>query len=295
MRLEKCEACGRRVAWVGVWANLLLVILKFIIGFTSGSKALFADGLHSLSNIITAFAILVSRRFTHKRASERFAYGFGKAEFLAAGFVSLLIIVVACLLISVSIKHLLYAHSSPHFTAVIMAVISIISNELLFRYMKCASSQLKSQTILANAWANRADSFSSCAVIIGVFGSRLGIPHLDPIAALVVVGVIVKISMSILIDSVRALMDASVNPVYSEEINDILRHVDGVQAITRLKTRQVGHYVWAEMDIHVDPICSLANGNMIGREVKAALLDKIGDFERITVHIVPVAASGNSR
>jgi cation diffusion facilitator family transporter len=285
---DNCKTCASRVAWIGVWTNVLMVILKLFIGYTSGSKACIADGLHSASNIITALAILVSHRYTKKLDSEEFPYGFGKIEFLAASFVSLLIIVGALSLITISVHHLLANNTEPpHFSAIVMAVISIGANEMLYRYMRCVGTSINSQTVMANAWSNRADCFSSFAVIIGVVGAKLGIPHLDAITALLVVAVIVKISLTILFESVKSLMDVSVNDKYGEDIKDTVHSVEGVQGLSNLKTRQVGHYVWAEMDIHIDPLYALRDGYHIGQMVRDELLVQIADLDKIIIHYRP--------
>ncbi|UCD87776.1 MAG: cation transporter [Desulfobacterales bacterium] len=266
-----------------------MVILKFTVGITSGSKACMADGLHSASNIVTAFAIMLSHKIGNKPANSRYPFGYGKVEFVAAGFISLLIIAGAVTLISVSINHLLNEPSTPpHFSALLMAIISIGANEMLFRFMRCAGTQLKSQTILANAWANRADCFSSFAVIIGVVGARLGFHHLDPVAALFVVAVIIKVSIKILIDSVKALMDSSVNDVYGEEIETIVERIEDVRGVSGLKTRHIGQKIWAELDILVDSHCSMREGHLIADRVKKVLLEKLRDLEMVLVHFKPM-------
>jgi len=285
---KRCEKCARRVVLVGIWTNVLMVVLKFIVGITSGSKACIADGLHSASNIITAFAIEVSHRVGKKSSNAQFHHGYGKVEFVAAGFVSLLIIAGAVTLISVSIKNLIREPSvPPHFSAVLMALISIGANEMMFRYMRCAGTRLKSQTILANAWANRADCFSSMAVIIGVVGAKLGLHHLDPIAAFCVVAIIIKISIKILADSAKALMDSSVNDVYGEEIETIVESMEDVQGICRLRTRHIGHKIWVELDILVATECNIREGHMIADRVKKALLEKVTDLEKAFVNFQP--------
>ena len=289
MQSEKCHECRKKVAWVGISVNVLLVVTKLVIGITSGSKACLADALHSTSNIITASAIWVSHKLTKKQANLSFNHGFGKAEFLAAGFVSFFILIAAISLISVSIKHLLHEPGSPpHLSAVLVAVISIATNEMLFRYMRCVGTKFKSQTILANAWANRADSFSSMAVIIGVIGTRMGIPHLDPICAMIVVVVIVKISASILIDSIKSLMDVSVNDIYGAEIEETTKKIIGVQDMSDLKTRQIGSHIWAEFNIHIEPLCKLKDGLDMAATVKKALMLKIPDLEQVLIHVLPV-------
>ena len=290
MNCHNCNTCGQKVVWVSVAVNVVLAFVKFLVGYASGSWALLADGLHSSANIITAFSILISRRLTQQESSDEYHFGLSKAEFLAAAFSSLLIIVGSGVLIAVSIKHLL---SEPVvvkcWLASMVAIVSIVANEMLFRYMRCVGSNLKSRTIMASAWSNRADVISSLAVLGGIIGTKLGIPHLDPIAALIVIAAIIKMSGTMLIDSLKSLMDVSVNNQYREEIKDLVRGLDGVRAIENIKTRKVGHYVWAELDVLVDPSHSLKTAACIGEMVKKALLGEINDLERVTVHTRPLS------
>lgn len=293
LEFEQCATCGERVAWAGIWTSATLFLLKILVGVISGSKACIADGLHSASNIITSSVIILSQRVGRKRINSSFPYGYGKVEFLAAGLVSLLITGAAVLLISVSINQMVRQPSSPpHFSALLMALISIGANEMLFRFMRCAGTRLNSQTIMASAWANRADSFSSLAVIVGVAGGKLGFHHLDPIAALVVVAVIIKVSVSIISDSVKALMDSSVNHTYGKEIVTIVEGVEEVRAISGLKTRHMGQKVWVELDILIDPACSIRDGHRIAEGVKVAILSKKRELERVLVHFRPMENEG---
>ncbi|MBF0413929.1 MAG: cation transporter [Desulfamplus sp.] len=285
----KCEKCGERVATIGIVTNLILVVMKLVVGVTSGSKACLADGLHSTSNIITAFAITVSQKLTKKTKNERFPFGFGKIEFIAAGFTSLFIIAAAIMLISASIDHLMQEPSAPpHLSAFLSGVISILANEMLFRYMRCVGTRLKSQTMMANAWANRADAFSSVAVIVGVIGSRLGFHHLDPICAIVVVAIIIKVSVDILIESIKSLMDSSVNHLYGDEITEIVSKIDGVQGVAELKTRHIGQKIWAEVDILVNSDSTMKQGEDIAGMVRTHLLQQVRDLERVMVHFRPL-------
>jgi len=289
MLYKECKKCLNRVAAVGIWTNLALVILKIFIGFTSGSKACIADGLHSASNIVTSFAITLSQKIGQKKRNKNYHYGYGKIEFLAAAFISLLIIVGALALISLSIKHLLNEPSvPPHFSAIIIALISIGANEMMFRFMRCVGIQFKSQSIIANAWANRADCFSSIAVIVGVVGSRLGLHHLDPAAAIVVVAIIIKVSLAILLESIKALMDGSVNNIYGQEIQSILLDQDWIQGVKDIRTRHIGQKIWAELSIIVDQHCTMNEGQAIATKIKRLLIEKILDLERVTVHLEPL-------
>lgn len=293
MNRNHCEDCGIRSAYIAIGVNSLLTVLKFIVGFYSGSKALFADGLHSAANIVTASTIVLSHRIGKKPATYRYPYGYGKVEFIAAGGISLFITIGAIVLISVSIRHMFQGSSTtPDFSALLMAVISIGANEMLFRYMRCAGTQLKSPTIIASAWGNRADCFSSLVVIIGTIGSRLGFHHLDPVAALCVVAIIIKVSYGILAESVKALMDTSVNDVYGETVKAIVDDMEDIEGILKLKTRQVGQKIWVDLDILVDPEATVGKGHMIATRVKEALLEEIRDVERVWVNFRSVESEG---
>jgi len=288
MRYQKCEICLNKVANIGILTNLILGVLKVWVGITSGSKACIADGLQSGSNIITAFAITVSQKISNRNKTDQFSFGFGKIEFVAAAFISLFVVFGALVLVSITIKHLLNEQSSPpHFSAILMAIISIGANEMLFRYMRCVGTQFKSQSILANAWANRADCFSSIAVIVGVVGARFGLHHLDPVAALFVVAVIIKVSFSILVDSIKALMDSSVNHIYAEDISIIATSVENVRGINSIKTRHIGQKIWAELNITVDQQCTIEQAQQIAENVRQMLMKQILDLERVCVIYEP--------
>ncbi len=279
------------MAWVGIWTNLAMGVMKLFIGITSGSKSCIADGLHSFSNIVTAMAIMLSQKVSKKNEDGDYPFGYGKIEFIAAGCISLFIVGAACSLITLTIKHLLSEPSAPpHFSALIAAVISIGTNEILFRYMRCVGTRFKSQAILANAWANRADCFSSSAVVIGVLGSRLGYHHLDPICALFVVIVIIKVSLNILIESINALMDSSLNNVYGDEIIEIVEKIEDVHGIAELRTRHIGQKIWAELNIIIDSTCNMKEGQAIADKVKQHLVNQISDLERVLVYFEPAEA-----
>ena len=208
--------CANRIGWVSFWVNLSLVVLKITVGVIGGSKACIADGLHSASNVVVAVAIIMSQKISSRRNNSEYHYGYGKIEFLLTGFISFFIISGALALLFLSIKHLVSEPvvSPPHLSAALMALISIGATEMLFRYMRCAGVQVNSQIILAGAWANRANCFSSVAVLVGVISAKFGYHYLDPVTAILVVGIIIKACYKMLIDSVRALMDYSVNDRY---------------------------------------------------------------------------------
>jgi cation diffusion facilitator family transporter len=252
MSKPECIACGNRVAWIGIGANALLVILKIAVGIAAGSKACLADALHSATNIFTAFFILISRKYVTKPIDERHPYGYGKVEFIASATVSINIIIFTAVLVILSLESIIHKPSPPpHPMALVCAVISILANEMLFRYFRCVGFEVRSQTIIANAWTNRADSFSSLVVLFGVLGSRLGFHHLDPIAAVIIGAIIVKVSIDNIKEAVAGLMDANIRPETMVAIDGILRNLDEVQNIRHLRARLAGDEIWIDVGIQI--------------------------------------------
>jgi cation diffusion facilitator family transporter len=272
------------VGWVGIGVNLAMVAMKVVVGISAGSRACLADALHSGSNIVTAFAIFISRKLTGKPSDETHPYGHGKVEFIAAGLVSVLIFLFTIFLVVTSLEHIIYKPvPPPHLSALLVALVSIATNEMLFRYFRCVGTQLRSQTIIANAWANRADCFSSSAVVIGVLGSRLGFHHLDPIAAVVVAVIIMKVCISCIKESVAGLMDRSVPEETVATLTRIIEGVDQVQGIQHLRTRLMGDKIWVDLGIRVAAGHSVNECERIKEQLRRCVLESVQGVGQILV------------
>jgi cation diffusion facilitator family transporter len=280
----ECLICGQRIAWIGIAVNLAMVALKVLVGVTAGSKACLADALHSSSNIVTAFAIVISRKLRDRPQDEVHPYGYGKIEFIAAGAVSLIIIALTGLLVYAALDHIIYKPvPPPHLTALLIAVMSIATNEVMFRYFSCVGKQLRSQTILANAWANRADCFSSLAVVVGVIGARLGFHHLDPIAAVVVAAIIVKVSISCIRESVAGLMDRSVPPATLESLRNAVRGASDVERICHLRGRLLGNKIWVELGVEVGSGQTVDECEAIREALERRLLEAVPGIGNVSI------------
>jgi cation diffusion facilitator family transporter len=285
----ECVRCGQRVGWVGVGVNLAMVAMKVFVGLAAGSRACLADALHSGSNIVTAFAIFVSRKLTSKPIDDDHPYGHGKVEFIAAGAVSLVIMLLTIVLVVTSLQHIIYKPvPPPHLTAGLVALVSIIVNEILFRYFRCAGTVLRSQTITANAWANRADSFSSTTVVVGVIGSRLGFHHLDPIAAVVVAVIIVKVSIRGIREAVTGLMDHNVPTETDQALRRAVAGQEGVRGLRYLRARNLGNKIWVDLGVIVSPQNTVSECEEIGERLRAAICAGVTGVEHVQVDYEPM-------
>ena len=282
----ECLRCGERIGWIGIGVNLAMVSLKILVGITAGSKACLADALHSSSNIVTAFAIFLSRKMRDRPEDKDHPYGYGKIEFIAAAGVSILIIALTVILVFSALDHVIYKPvPAPHWTALIVAVMSILTNEVMFRYFSCVGTQLRSQTIIANAWANRADCFSSLAVLVGVIGAQLGFHHLDPVAAIFVALVIVKVSVGSIRESIGGLMDRNVPPSLLKKLRKAVRNVEEIQAITFLKARLLGNKIWVDLGIEVDDDYTVTECDEISDAVRARVSESVRGVGQVNVSV----------
>ncbi|MGA2228785.1 MAG: cation diffusion facilitator family transporter, partial [Syntrophobacteraceae bacterium] len=179
-------------------------------------------------------------------------------------------------------------YGPPYPSALLMALVSILANVVLARYLRCAGTQLKMQSLLSSAWAHRENLVSSVIVFVGVLGAELGLGVMDPIAAILVVAILVKACAQIVLDSVKALMDFSANSIYGKKVTAIVEEVEGVEHLSAVRTRKIGHKVWFDLDICVNPSQSILEANHIAQKVKNALLKQVADLEKVTVNCRPL-------
>ncbi|MEY2893994.1 MAG: hypothetical protein RJA98_3902, partial [Pseudomonadota bacterium] len=181
-------AAGRRSTWVSVAVNLLLTTVQIAAGVLTRSQGLIADGIHSLSDLVADFVVLVAGHHSQKDADEDHPYGHQRFETAASLALGALLLAVGLGMVWSAVLKLENPETVPavHLGALWVAGLALMSKELLFRYMLRVAKQVKSSMLVANAWHARSDAASSLVVGIGIAGNLLGYPILDPIAALVV-------------------------------------------------------------------------------------------------------------
>ena len=247
----------RKVTWIGFWVNAILTALKLVFGIYGRSDALVADGVHSMSDFATDLIVLAFVGIAYKSADNDHPYGHGKFE----TFASLLIAVVlfgagAALGIggAISISQSLSGHILPRPDAwtIVIAALSIVSKEALFRYTIAAGHKADSSALVANAWHHRSDAVSSIATLAGVtaafaLGEQWRI--LDPVAAIIISAFIIVSAVQIARPSVNELLERSLPESQVTEIERTIASVDGVRSFHRLRTRRNGHsYIF---DVHI--------------------------------------------
>lgn len=279
----------RKVTVIGSVVDFVLGVAKIITGWFANSQALIADGIHSLSDLLTGFIVLYAAKHSHKSADEIHPYGYGRIETLATVSLGIVLISVAVGIAYEAVKRLNDPAVALDFTtmALLIALLSVISKEWVYRYTISAAQRLHSDLLTASAWHSRSDAFSSIVVLIGISGVMFGYPYWDAVAAVVVAAMIAKIGSGLVRSSTLELIDVALDP---DKVSAIRRHihaVTGVRSVHTLRTRKSAGSVFVDVHIQVDPRLSVSEGHQIGDSVRRRLLQQVDEVTDVTVHIDP--------
>jgi len=278
---------ARRVTLVGMAVDFLLGVGKIIIGLLASSQAVVADGIHSLSDVITDIFVLIVTRIANSKPDREHPYGHARFETLGTVLLGLVLLLVAAALaydnISLAIQGA--GDATPGWAALVITLASIISKEWLFHYTRKAGEKIRSNLLIANAWHSRTDMFSSLVVLIGVAGAMLGISWLDAVAAVIVALIIGKIGLSLILGSLRELVDTGLSVEETDAIKQEIVSMEGVRSAHNLRTRQMGADIFLDVHIRVGPTISVSEGHQIGEWVTKRLLQRFQSIKDLTYHI----------
>lgn len=278
-----------RVTIIGSIVDFLLGISKIFIGFTAQSQALIADGIHSLSDLVTDFAVLYAAKHSHQEADEDHPYGHGRIETVVTVGLGIALIGVAVGIMIDATNRLFNPNTllSPGYLALVIAFISVISKEAIYQYTMVMARRYRSNMLKANAWHSRSDAISSIIVVIGIAGSMAGLTYLDAIAAIGVGIMIAKIGWDLAWSSIKELIDTGLEAERVKEIEDRILAVDGVTTLHILRTRQIGADALVDVHIQVEPHISVSEGHYISETVRTKLIKEIEEVIDVMVHIDP--------
>ncbi len=279
----------RFITWVGAGVDLLLAAIKIVIGWIAHSQALIADGIHSLSDLLTDFMVLFAARHSHREADEEHPYGHGRIETAMTVALGVALFLVAGGITLDAVDRLFFGGELARLEAIALgaAALSVLVKEGLFHYTRHYARRHRSPMLEANAWHHRSDAISSLVVIVGVAGAMGGYPWLDAVAAVVVAVMIARIAWELIWQSVRELIDTALEKEEIARIRETIHDVEGVEALHMLRTRRSGGDALVDVHIQVDPRISVSEGHQIGEAVRRRLLEDLDFVTDVTVHIDP--------
>ncbi len=292
----KQKIAGRQIKSVtnlAIAANLALFVIKVLVGLLSGSIALIADGIHSLSDMATDFAVLLGYYFGSKEPDQEHPYGHGRAETFSTMFIAVVLVVVGGFIIwkasmAIAKVHSAQEHARRMWGAVFwVALLSVVVKEALYKVSKKVAVKTNSSALYANAWHHRTDALSSIAVVIGFAAMRWGYMHGDHVAAIVVGLLIILVGVKIIGDCLRELTEGAVDEGTIKHIKSIINSNSSIRQWHKLRSRTVGREVFLDLHILVDPDLSIAGAHEIAESLERALHEQITRPVNVTVHIEP--------
>ncbi len=263
--LQERAAAASRSTWVSVWVNVVLSTLQIVVGVLSKSQGLIADGIHSLSDLVADFVVLLANRHSQQDADENHPYGHQRFETAASLVLGLLLLAVGVGMVWSAVLKLETPETvaQVHAVALWVAGAALVGKELLFRYMLAVAKRVKSSMLVANAWHARSDAASSLVVGIGIAGNLAGYPILDPIAALIVGFMVAKMGWTFGWDALHDLMDRAVDAQEVQAICQTLRDTPGVSDVHDVRTRKMGDMIVVDAHIEVDASLTVEAGHDI--------------------------------
>ncbi|WP_304985066.1 cation diffusion facilitator family transporter [Coxiella-like endosymbiont] len=278
------------VSLISAFVNTLLALFKIGVGIICYSQALIADGIHSLSDLLTDGLVVIAGHLGAQSPDKEHPYGHGRIETIGAIIISLILIFVALGIITFdTLHHIIHrVHSTtPTFSVIVVGIVSVIANESLFRYTLIKGNKINSDLLRTNAWHNRSDALVSLIVLASVIGTRLGITYLDSIGALIIALLILRMGLKMIWKNIQELIDAAVDDETLEKITNIISTVPGVLSIHQLRTRSHGGNIFIDVHIQVTSNISVSEGHYISEQVHVNLMKNISHVADVTMHIDP--------
>jgi len=277
---KECYWCAKHVGGINFWANLGLCVIKLLGGIFGRSQALIADAVHSLSDVMVAILVIVGLKVSSSPPDDDHHWGHGNIEFIVSAIIGILLVCTAITITIVSLATIIRGQIyNPGILAVLAATISVVANEIMFRHSLCAGRQMGSPVMIANAWENRSDVYSSLAVLAGVFGARIGFAVLDPIAAIIVGIMIAKNGINTLMLGVNGITDRSFDDkAMLSQIRKLVLKENGVIEVGRLRARKTGQKVWIDLEVIFEPEMKVAE---VKKNIDSVRKNVINKFERI--------------
>lgn len=285
-----------RVTLLGMFVNIALFAFKLVAGIVGRSGAMIADAVHSASDLATDIVVLAFVRISSKPRDDDHKWGHGKYETLASLIIGVALFAVGVDIFmdsALKIKAVTDGEVLPRpgIIAIVAAAVSIVAKELLYQYTARRGRTLESPSVVANAWHHRSDALSSIGALLGIgaaylLGEKWRIA--DPIAAIVVAALIIKVAIDLCSTALAELLEKSLPRATEEEIISIISATPNVYKPHNLRTRRIGSNIAIEVHIRVDGAMTVQDSHEISREIEHSLRARFGEQTAVAIHIEPL-------
>jgi len=280
--------------WISLISNIILTIMKLVIGFMFGSQVLIADGVHNAGDVFATAAALVSMMISKRPADHDHPYGHGKAEVIGAGIVAIVLILAGIYMGYHAITALWEPPSQATWLVLIAAAISLIWKQWLYIYTMRIGKKLNSPGLVATAYDHLADVYASLAAVIGVGAAMIGdhysihfLQYGDPVAGIIVAYFVLKLAVHMGRDAIDVLMEKNIDDGKMEELLALVRSIPEVKRIDRIRAREHGHYMIVDIRVGIPAELSVQEGHDISKKIKQTIIKENPLVEEVLVHLNP--------
>lgn len=281
-------------AWISLISNIMLTILKIVVGTIFQSPVLLADGYNNAGDVVASGAALTSMRISQRPADEDHPYGHGKAEVIGSAFVAIILGVAAIYIAYESFSAIFKEPEKASIIAFITAIVSLVWKQILYVYTIRIGKRVNSKGLIATAKDHLADVYASLAAVVaiglGLVGEYYGIKILaygDPVAGIVVTILIFRLAFEMGKEALDTLMEKSVSQERLDDFTTLILAVPEVKRIDRLRAREHGHYVLVDVRIAIEGELTIQEGHDIIREIKHSIMKDNQDVDEVLIHLNP--------
>ena len=288
---DEFQRVANNVSFVTIIGNILLSVMKLIVGFIAHSNAMISDAIHSASDVFSTFVVIIGIKLASKKADKEHPYGHERLECVAAIVLSMVLFITGLGIGATALKNITSGDYNniavPGILALIAAIISIISKEAMYWYTIYNAKKIDSSALMADAWHHRSDAFSSIGALIGIAGARLGFPIMDSIASLIIFVFIIKAAYDIFKDAIDKMVDHACDDDTVNQIRECVMKHEDVLGIDMLQTRIFGNKIYVDLEIATDGSYTLSKAHTIAESVHDDIEKSFPKVKHIMVHVNP--------
>ena len=287
------EKIAVNVSTVTIVINLALAGFKFLAGFLAHSGAMVSDAVHSASDVLATFIVILGVKLAGRDADRDHPYGHERLECVAALILGAILAATGLGIGMSGIRKITGGEELliPGTLALIAAVVSIVVKEGMFWYTWLAAKKIDSSALKAEAWHHRSDALSSVGSFAGILGARLGFPALDPVASVVICLFILKAAWDIMSDALGKMTDHACPPAMVQEMAESILSQPGVLGLDTLNTRLFGDRVYVDVEIQADGDLPLKVTHATAQAVHDTLEQTFPQVKHCMVHVNPAEKS----
>ena len=285
------EMVTMKVSFYTIMMNLMLALIKLIVGILASSGAMVSDAIHSASDVCSVFIVIIGVKMANKTSDEKHPYGHERLECVASIVLAMVLAVTGGGIGYHGIRKIYDAETEtilvPGMAALAVSILSVLVKEMMYWYTRGAAKKINSGVLMAEAWHNRTDALASVGSFAGILGARLGVPAMDPAAGVVISLFIIKAAADIFRDAVKKMIDVSCDDRTVRQIWQIAEKQKGVICVAEVKTRLFGNKKYVDIAVCADGRKTLEETHGIAEGIHKKIEENIDGVKHCRVYVSP--------